>query len=68
MLSVDGQYQGRWCPGLADKYVFEMFCRLEETELFALMHDIQYLFDPAQNPREDSLWIFGWRVMVIPGV
>ena len=33
----------------------------ETTDQFALTPNIQYLVDPAQNPTEDSRWIFGLR-------
>jgi porin len=48
-------------PDLDDQYTFELFYRLQITEQFAVTPDIQYLIDPAQNPTEDSLWIFGLR-------
>ncbi len=48
-------------PDLDDQYTFEVFYRLQVTEQFALTPDIQYLVDPALNPTEDSLWIFGLR-------
>ena len=48
-------------PDLDDQYTFEVYYRLQVTEQFALTPDIQYLVDPAQNPTEDSLWIFGLR-------
>jgi porin len=48
-------------PGLDDQYTFEVYYRLQVTEQFAVTPDIQYLVDPAQNPTEDSLWIFGLR-------
>jgi porin len=48
-------------PGLDDQYTFEVYYRLQITDQFALTPDIQYLVDPAQNPTEDSLWIFGLR-------
>jgi porin len=38
-----------------------VYYRLQITDQFALTPDIQYLVDPAQNPTEDSLWIFGLR-------
>ena len=48
-------------PDLDDQYTFEVYYRLQVTDQFALTPDIQYLVDPAQNPTEDSLWIFGLR-------
>ncbi|RLA42830.1 MAG: porin [Gammaproteobacteria bacterium] len=46
---------------LDDQYTFEVYYRLQLTEQLALTPDIQYLVDPAQNPDEDKLWIFGLR-------
>ncbi len=48
-------------PDLDDQYAFEVYYRLQLTEQLAITPDIQYLVDPAQNPTEDSLWIFGLR-------
>jgi porin len=48
-------------PGLDYQYTFEVYYRLQVTEQFALTPDIQYLVNPAQNPTEDSLWVFGLR-------
>lgn len=48
-------------PDLDDQYTFDVFYRLQITKQFALTPDIQCLADPAQNPMEDSLWIFGLR-------
>jgi hypothetical protein len=45
-------------------FSFEAYYRLQITEQLALTPDIQYLVDPAQNPTEDSLWIFGLRARV----
>ena len=48
-------------PDLDDQYTFEVYYRLQVTDQFALTPDIQFMVDPAQNPTEDSLWIFGLR-------
>ncbi len=48
-------------PGLKDQITLEIFYRFQLAEQFALTPDIQYIQDPALNPNEDSLWIFGLR-------
>jgi len=48
-------------PGLKDQITLEMYYRFQLAEQFALTPDIQYIQDPATNPSEDSLWIFGLR-------
>ncbi len=48
-------------PGLKDQITVELFYRFQLAEQFALTPDIQYIQDPALNPNEDSLWIFGLR-------
>ena len=48
-------------PGLKDQISLEVFYRFQLTEQFALTPDIQYIQDPATNPNENSLWIFGLR-------
>jgi porin len=48
-------------PGLDDQITLEVFYRFQLAEQFAITPDIQYVQDPAINPTEDSLWIFGLR-------
>lgn len=48
-------------PGLKDQITLEMYYRFQLAEQFALTPDIQYIQDPATNPNENSLWIFGLR-------
>lgn len=48
-------------PDLDDQYTFELYYRLQITQQFAITPDIQYIIDPALNPEEDSLWVFGLR-------
>jgi porin len=48
-------------PGLDDQYAFEMFYRLQVTREIAITPDIQFLKDPALNPSQDSIWVFGLR-------
>jgi porin len=38
-----------------------VFYRSQQTEQLAITPDIQYLGDPALNPDEDNLRVFGLR-------
>ena len=48
-------------PGLNDQYTLEVYYRYQLSQNLALTPDIQYIKDPALNPDEDSLWVFGLR-------
>ena len=48
-------------PGLKDQVTVELFYRFQLAEQFAITPDIQFILDPATNPTENSLWIFGLR-------
>ena len=50
-----------WGPGLKDQYTFELFWRLFLGAQLALTPDIQLLIDPALNPDQSSIWVFGLR-------
>jgi porin len=41
---------------------YELFYRLQVTKEFAVTPDIQYLRNPALNPDESSIWVFGLRL------
>ncbi|MCP4398129.1 MAG: carbohydrate porin [bacterium] len=47
--------------GLNDQYTAELFYRLQVSQNLTLTPDIQWLIDPALNPDEDQIWIFGLR-------
>jgi porin len=47
--------------GDEDQYAAELFYRLLVGARLQLTADIQYLKDPAANPVEDSIWVFGAR-------
>lgn len=47
--------------GLDDQYAFELFYRLQVTKELAITPDIQFLMNPALNPDEDNIWVFGLR-------
>jgi porin len=50
--------------GLDDQYSFELFYRLQITREIAITPDIQFLIDPALNPDESSIWVFGLRARI----
>lgn len=47
--------------GLDDQYALELFYRLQVTKELAITPDVQWLINPALNPAEDQLWVFGLR-------
>ena len=46
---------------LGDQYALELFYRIDLTEQFTLTPDIQLIRNPAMNPTEDTIWVFGIR-------
>ena len=48
-------------PDLDNQFTTEIFYRFQLTPDFALTPDIQWINQPALNPDEDSIWIFGLR-------
>ena len=48
-------------PGLDDQYTVELFYRWNISREITLTPDLQYLKDPALNPDESSIWVFGLR-------
>ena len=48
-------------PDLDDQYTSELFYRLQFSQNFALTPDIQWIINPALNPDEDQIWVFGIR-------
>jgi porin len=47
--------------GLDDQYTAELFYRLQLTQNVAITPDVQLIIDPALNPDEDNIWVFGLR-------
>ncbi|MEE9149756.1 MAG: carbohydrate porin, partial [Candidatus Tectomicrobia bacterium] len=47
--------------GLRDQYTVEYFYRLQLSPNFALTPDVQLILDPALNPNEDVIAVFGLR-------
>lgn len=51
-------------PGLRDQYTAEIFYRWQLAPQFAITPDLQWLKNPALNPDEDQIWVFGLRVRI----
>ncbi len=49
-------------PGLDEQLGLEVFYRISLADQIVLTPDIQLLLDPALNPTEDSIWVFGIRL------
>ena len=47
---------------LRDQYSTELFYRFQFAQNLAFTPSLQWLVDPALNPVEDSLWVFGLRM------
>ena len=50
-----------WGPGLDDQHTFEAFYRIQLWKELAVTPDVQYIRNPALNPDDDTLWVFGLR-------
>ncbi|BHH84768.1 carbohydrate porin [Desulforhopalus sp. 52FAK] len=48
--------------GANDQYTVELFYRLQLFTIVTITPDVQLLFNPAENPEEDTIAIFGLRV------
>ena len=48
-------------PGLRDQTSVELYYRIQLFKELAITPDVQYIKNPALNPAEDSLWVFGLR-------
>jgi porin len=51
-----------WGSGLDDQHTLEVFYRIQVWKEIAVTPDIQYIRNPALNPNDDTLWVFGLRV------
>ena len=50
--------------GLKDEYVFETSYKFQVWPFLSLTPDLQLLLDPAKNPAESSVWLFGLRAIL----
>ncbi len=48
-------------PGLDDQFTAELFYRVQLSQNVAITPDLQWIVDPALNPDESSLLVFGLR-------
>ncbi|MBT8407086.1 MAG: carbohydrate porin, partial [Deltaproteobacteria bacterium] len=46
---------------LDDQRTIEVYYRLQVTKEIAITPDVQLLINPALNPEEDTIWVFGLR-------
>jgi porin len=51
-------------PDLKDEYVFETSYKFQLWRSFSLTPDVQLLLDPANNPAESRVWVFGLRAFL----
>jgi porin len=50
-----------WGPGLDKQHTLEAFYHIQLWKELAVTPDIQYIRNPALNPDDDTLWVFGLR-------
>jgi len=48
-------------PGADDETVIETSYKFQLSKNFSLTPDVQVIFNPANNPDESSIWVFGLR-------
>jgi porin len=53
--------ESTWGSGLDDQHTLELFYRIQFWKEIAITPDIQYIRNPALNPDDSSLWVFGLR-------
>jgi len=52
-------------PGLRDQTSVELYYRIQLFKELAITPDVQYIKNPALDPTEDSLWVFGLRARLV---
>jgi len=52
-------------PRLDDQWTIEAFYRLQLFPHMTITPDVQLLFNPAQNPQEDLIWVLGLRARLV---
>ena len=50
-------------PGLDNETVLETSYKFQLSQNFSLTPDLQVVFNPANDPSESSVWVFGLRVI-----
>ena len=56
---------GTFGQGLDDQYSFELFGRLQITQNLQVTPDIEWIINPALNPKADQSWIVGLRARLV---
>ena len=56
--------ESSWGSGLDDQHTLELFYRIQLWKEIAITPDIQYIRNPALNPGQDDLWVFGLRTRI----
>jgi porin len=51
-------------PGLDDEYLVETSYKFQLSRNFSLTPNVQLVINPAGNPDENSIWIFGMRAII----
>ena len=52
-------------PGLRDQTSVELYYRIQLFKELSITPDVQYIKNPALDPTEDSLWVFGLRARLV---
>jgi len=52
-------------PGLDDQYTAEIYYRFQVMKVLSVTPDMQLIIDPALNPEEGSVWVFGLRARLV---
>ncbi len=53
--------EGTFGPGLDDQFTAEIYYRIQVLKVLTITPDVQALFNPALNPDEDVIFVFGLR-------
>ena len=51
-------------PGLDDEFLIETSYKFQLSRNFSLTPNLQFVVNPAGNPEENSIWIFGIRAIL----
>jgi porin len=53
--------ESTFSPGLSDQTSIELYYRIQLFKELAITPDLQYIKNPALNPDDNNLWVFGLR-------
>ena len=51
--------------GMDDQYTAEIYYRLQVMKVLSVTPDVQLIIDPALNPEEDTILVFGLRARLV---